>query len=251
MKSNLFAILFSMILSPFVMFGQDSTVTIAKNRYFHFDAGLGYMNGNLSSLNNTLSSYGYNRHPENLTNVSISAGLFVKRMLMRVEASWFFARQIDQPDNDLVTSFTGNVAGFGLGYLAIDKPGFRLYPYAGINVVSANFTFHDNAPVSEMDDIVNASRRNAGVSFIGSTSLDMGFQAEKIIRLKTSRWDCPQNPRFMTLGLRAGYYLPLSDVTGKHNGVELQGAPSFSLQGPYVKLIVGFGAKVRDLKWKR
>lgn len=252
MKTRLCAILFLLIiLCPILMYAQDSTMTITKNRYFHFDVGLGYLSSNLNSLNNTLSSYGYNHHSENMANVSVSAGLFVKRMLMRVEASWFFTNQVDQPDNNLVSSFTGNVAGFGFGYLAIDKPVFRLYPYVGIHVVSAALAFHDNTPVSQMDDIINSSRRNSHVSFVGSTSLDLGFQVEQVIRLKASRWDCPQNPRFMTLGIRAGYYLPLNDVTGKHQGVELQGAPSFSLHGPYVKLIVGFGAKVRDLKWRK
>lgn len=239
-----------MTLSSSLTHGQDSVLTISRSRKFQFDVAGGYLNNNLSSIDKVLRTYGHNLQSKDFATVSFSMGFFVKRILIRAETTWFFGKQIHHP-GDLNTSFTGNTSSFGAGYALIDKPKFRFYPYAGISFTDASLEFFDNSSVTDMDAFVNSTSRNRTLTFNNSASLDLGFQIDGIMPLTGNAWDCPQNPRFMTLGMRVGYYLPLNEISGTHKGNELSGAPSFSLKGPYVKLVIGFGAKVRALKWKQ
>ena len=83
-----------------------------------------------------------------------------------------------------------------------------------------------------------------------NAALDVGIQFDKLIPLKNRRWDCPQNTRYLTLGLRAGYIVNPA-VKGRFNGNIVEGAPTWSPGGPYLKLVIGFSTKMRDLKWKK
>jgi hypothetical protein len=79
----------------------------------------------------------------------------------------------------------------------------------------------------------------------------VGVQLEKVIALHNREWDCPQNSRFMTLGARIGYNFGPS-VKAKYNGnQQIADGPSYALKGPYVKLTMGFGSQLRQLKWKK
>lgn len=55
----------------------------------------------------------------------------------------------------------------------------------------------------------------------------------------------------MTVGIRAGYLIGPGTVKGRFNGVVIEGAPTYSPNGPYIKLVIGFSTKVRELKWKK
>jgi hypothetical protein len=101
-----------------------------------------------------------------------------------------------------------------------------------------------------MDDLTDNQQRSFHLYF-SNASLDIGLQLEKHIGLKNRKWDCPQNSTFMTLGLRVGYLLGPGDVKGRFNNTTIADAPTYSPNGPYIKLVAGFGTKMRDLKWKR
>jgi hypothetical protein len=55
----------------------------------------------------------------------------------------------------------------------------------------------------------------------------------------------------MTIGLRSGYLFSPEGVMGRFNGKVVEGAPTYAPNGPYLKLVLGFSTKVRDLNWKK
>jgi hypothetical protein len=85
-----------------------------------------------------------------------------------------------------------------------------------------------------------------------NASLDFGVQIERLIPLQNKKWDCPQNNKFMTVGLRLGYHYGPGEIKGRYNGMnqELEDPIIYSLRGPYAKLVIGLGSKARNLRWK-
>lgn len=108
----------------------------------------------------------------------------------------------------------------------------------------------ERTSVSDLDGLVNNQQRVFHLVY-SNASLDIGLQFDKLISLKNRRWDCPQNARFMTIGVRAGYLIGPGKTKGRFNGTAIADAPTYSPNGPYVKLVIGFSTKMRDLKWSR
>ena len=104
--------------------------------------------------------------------------------------------------------------------------------------------------INLLNALVNNQQRAFHLAY-SNASLDVGVQVDKMISLKNRRWDCPQNAKFMTMGVRAGYMIGPGAVKGRFSGRVIDGAPSYSPNGPYVKLVIGFSTKMRDLKWRK
>lgn len=239
-----------LILMSLIVCGQDSVFTISKNRYAHIDFGIGFLRTDLGSVNKSLISFGYKPMREDFATLSISSGYFIKRFLVRNELSLLLPNSMQQPGN-VTTTFGGYNLGVGIGYAVIQKPGFRLYPYIGINAFTTRLRIEDNSTVENMNDVINSSHRTSHLYF-SNASLDLGIQMDRIIDLKNRKWDCPQNAKFMTIGLRMGYHFGPGPIQGNYNGIQrISDAPTYSMKGPYIKLVVGFGAKQRNLKWKK
>ena len=101
-----------------------------------------------------------------------------------------------------------------------------------------------------VDDLVNNQQQGFALVY-SNAALDVGIQFDKLISLQNGRWDCPQSNRYLTLGLRVGYLYSPENVKGRFNGQIIEGAPGYAPNGPYVKLVIGFSTKLRDLKWKK
>lgn len=232
-------------------YGQDSVLTVSNNKYFHIDFGVGYMKTDLSSINNSITSLGYKPISENFASISISSAFVINRVMIRNEVSFLMKNTTRQTEN-LTSSFGVRNIGFGIGYVIIERPNFRLYPFVNLNAFVGRLSFEDNAPVGDMDGLLNTPHYSSRLHF-SNASLDFGFQLERLINLKQRKWDCPQNNRFMTIGLRAGYSFCPGKIDGRYNGMNqpIAGVPTFANKGPYLKLVVGFGSKMRDLKWKK
>lgn len=247
MKKTLIALLLIMISG--LVYGQDSVQALSKNKYFHFDIGIGYTNAQLGSINNTLSNYGYKTFSEDMATFSASSNYYFNRLLIKSELVWFFPQDVEQT-GDLTTQFGGRSIGIGLGYAIIQKPSYRITPYIGLNAYTGRLLFIDDASVENIEDALNNTFRNTDLSF-SNGALDVGIQMEKLIELKNRKWDCPQNSRFMTLGIRLGYNFGFGGARGRYNGDQvIENAPTYSIEGPYLKAIIGFGSKIRNIKWK-
>ena len=237
-------------LASSLLYGQDSISALSANKYFQFDMGIGYTRAQLSSINKTLDNYGYKPFSENMATFSLSANYFLNRILIKTEFTWLIPQSVEQ-EEDLTTKFGGYSVGFGFGYAVVQKPSYRITPYIGINANIGKLSFIDDSPVQNVDEVLNSTFRNSHLSFSNAT-LDIGIQMEKLIELKNRKWDCPQNTRLMTLGVRVGYNFGFKGTEARYNGNQsITDAPTFSMQGPYVKATIGFGSKIRNIKWKR
>ena len=236
------------LLLSLMSYAQDSTMAISKNKYIQVDLGIGYLHTNMGSINTSLKNFNYRPIKDNYTTLSFAATYFVNRFLFRTEVSMILPNHVDQPDN-IKTSFSGYTVSAGIGYAVIQKPHFRLYPYAGINSFNSYLKLADLSPVENMNELVNTPHRNAKIQF-SNASLDLGVQLERIINVRNNKWDCPQNNKYMTVGARLGYNWSPGTVKARYNGNQLSGAPEYNFQGPYIKLVVGTGTKIRELKWK-
>jgi len=246
-KSILFLIFMFIV---FASLGQDSVMTtISKNRYVNLDFGVGYMHTDLGSINGFLSTYGYKPMSEGAVTLSVAPSFFFSRFVFRGEFTWQFPQQMPQGEN-FNSTFGGRHIAASVGYLLINKPGYRLYPYVGISSYGSHVAVREKTSVSNVDDLVNNQARGFHLGY-SNAALDFGVQFDKLISLQNGRWDCPQSSRYMTVGLRVGYLYGPGPVKGRFNGQVVEGAPSYSPNGPYVKLVFGFSTKVRDLKWNK
>lgn len=243
---------------PFLMFllisiighGQDSVITVSKNKYVYFDFSAGYLKTDLQSVNASLTGLGYKPLKEDFATFSFSFGFFINRFLIRNEIT-YIAHNHTAQDNYIDSSIGGLNIGFGIGYALIERPKFKLYPFINLNDYMINLKFEDNSPARDLNDVLGTPHRSSKI-FFSNASLDIGIQMEKLVELRNKKWDCPQNTRFLSYGLRIGYNWVPTMVKGSSNGIRrIEDGPSFSPRGPYVKVLVGFGTKMRDLKWKR
>ena len=244
-----FSIIIFFIL-PGSLCAQDTLgVEAPHNKHVQANLGVGYFRNDHSSLNRSLEKLGFNPIAEDLITVSASSHFFINRFLVGVDVMGFKAPDDDQPNNTL-TDLMGYAYELKTGYAFVNKNKFRLYPYVGVQFNNSWLRLYDNSPVENMGDIF-ASDRKEGTIVFQNTSLGLGFHAEKLISLKNREWDCPQNARYMSVGVQLGYQVILGGSgNGAYNGQELSDAPDFGLSGPYVKLVLGHGSKIRSLKWK-
>ncbi len=248
MKKSLIIITTFLICSS--LYAQDSLITVSENKHVHFDVAVGYLRTDLRSVNKTLTGFGYRPINENFVTLSFSSGYILNRFLIRDELNIMLPNSVNQ-GNNITTYFKGYSVGFGVGYAVINKPGFRLYPYVNLIAFTNRLQIEDSSPLQNIDDVMTTPHRSSTLYF-SNASFDVGFQAEKLISLKSRKWDCPQNRKFMTLGLRAGYAFGPGEVKARYNGIRtIADGPIYSFKGPYVKLVVGLGTTMRDLKWKK
>jgi hypothetical protein len=246
-KHCIFVFLFT--VTTCLSFAQDTVVAVSKNRFANFDFGIGYLHTDLGNVNSFLSSYGYKPITEDFIALSFSPSFSVKRFVFRGEYTFQLGVTRKEADN-MTTTFRGRHTTIAVGYVILQKPGFRLYPYAGLGSFTSQLAIREKTTVSNLDDLVNNQQRGFHL-FYSNAMIDVGFQMDKMISLKNRRWDCPQSSRFMTIGLRAGYLFGPSNVKGRFNQTVVEGAPTYSPKGPYFKLIFGFATKMRDLKWRK
>jgi hypothetical protein len=229
-------------------FGQDSTITVSHNKYVQVDVGIGYLRTNMSSINTLLQHSGFKPMKENYNTLSLSSTYFVNRLLFRAEFSLILPNHVDQAI-DRNTEFKGYTVSAGIGYALVQRPKFGLYPYIGITGFNTKLQFNDLTPVADMNELLNTPRKNATIRF-SNAALDLGAQLEKIITLKNNKWDCPQNNKYMTMGIRLGYNWSPGINKARFNGTQLRNGPEYSFEGPYIKLVLGTGTKIRQFKWQ-
>jgi hypothetical protein len=243
---------FLLLLVPVFAYGQDSTgIGVVPRKFFQLDYQPGYLRGDLSSINNSLRAYGYNPMEGNILTYTISAKFITNRFVFDFGIPFFRASDRSHLDNRR-TTLTGTGINFdaSLGYVLLEKKGFRLYPYVGLRSNYASLKLMDTSPVNNLGDIMNSTRKEGTITFSGG-SFNAGIHVEKLIDLKNRKIDCPQNTRYLSVGLKAGYLFPINGgEPGEYNGQELIDAPRFGLKGPYLRLTIGVGTRIRQLKWQ-
>lgn len=238
-----------LLFIAFFSTAQDTVLNVSRNRFANLDVSVGYLNSDIRSVNNFLSAYGYKRVSDNFVTFSVSPSVIFNRFVLRAEYTWQLRSERPQ-DGGLVASFGGRHNSASIGYVVLQKPGVRIYPYVGVNAFVSNLVVRERPSASTLDDLV-ANRQQAFHLAYSNASLDFGVQFDKLFLLRNRRFDCPQNAQFMTLGLRIGYLYGPGEVKGRFNGNIVEDAPTYSPNGMYIKLVLGLSTKMRALNWKR
>lgn len=241
------SIIFTSALSG--AFAQDSLITRSFNQFIHTDFGFGYRRNDLGALNTALKDFGYKPLNENFSTFSLAVGVSMRRFVFHSEASIFFSSDASI-GNSLKATVEGHSFGWAIGYSVVEKPKVRFYPYVGFQSAFSHLKVKDQTQVGGWNDLLSTSQRNFTLDFV-STSIDLGFQLERIIPIVNGRNDNPQNASFATIGIRAGYLLPLQKGRGEYNDQQINTAPRYAVQGPYMTLFIGYGTKLRRMDWRK
>lgn len=210
----------------------QSTTAEAPRKTVYLHSVLGVAAPGLSSLNSELAGAGYLPLPE--TYLVRGAGfytVFPKAHLATLFSfSSYSATKTEGPRSSWVRAST---AGTSLGIVLRNRERFQLIPYAGlvfswfgtrvseVSPASTTFGGYLNGPTNQQHVARN--------QFMGNVGLHL------------ARPSLGQSPltRNLFVGLRAGYFIPLTQPDWETNGVSLSGGPSPNTQGGYLHLLLG------------
>src|SRR5689334_20798437 len=166
MKKQPVSLLVFMLIA-FASTAQDSVATmVSRTRYANVDFAVGYLHTDLSSINKFMTSYGYKAVPEGVITASLGGSFSVNRFVFRPEFTWQFPIVMEEPEN-VTTTFTGRHFAVSVGYLLIQKPGFRLFPYVGLDAFTAQLAVRQRITPKpdNIDDLVNNQVRAFNLAF--------------------------------------------------------------------------------------
>ena len=132
-------------------------------------------------------------------------------------------------------SVGGGYGLFTLGYLFRPTPKLRVYPQAGLGGGGLRLEIESPGDADEFDDILDNPNRSAS---IGRASLlvSLGGGLEY-------QFGDPDTDGGIRLGLRAGYMISDLNSDWQLDENALGGGPDATMQGPFVRLILGgFGS---------
>lgn len=130
--------------------------------------------------------------------------------------------------------------GYGLlhlGYLAWSSPTFQFYPVIGVGYGGA--TLRGSQTLNNLLSLSQGSNTDLRTVHSQSWLLDLGLGAQVTLPMSP---DNAEDQRGPVIGLRGGWLLPLGSVQWSANELPVQGGPALTAGGPYLRLILGFGA---------
>ncbi len=170
-------------LISYASMAQDSVATmVSRNRYANLDFSVGYLHPDLSNINGFLTSYGYKPLQEDIITLSFAPSFSINRFVLRAEYTWQFPASMPQAEN-VTAAFSGRHLAASIGYLVIQKPNFRLYPYIGLNAFTSQLVVREKTTAPDIDDLVNNHQQAFHLAY-SNAGLDVGVQADKLIALK-------------------------------------------------------------------
>lgn len=192
---------------------------------------------NIDALNERLVDKGKSSFSDGF--LSFGGGFLRKKnsnWLFGVEGHFLLGEEKDyaMPTVSHKASLTTAYGFFDIGYAVVSSGGFNLYPLIGfggggmwLQIGKSNF-----------DDVLEAPERNANLT-AGTFLLNFALGSDYLIKLK----EYEKDEGGIVLGFRAGYtYSPWNGAWWSDN-ISIQGGPKIEMNGPYVRLMIGFGGK--------
>jgi hypothetical protein len=250
MKKYCVKFLFLFLISVSAASAQDTTGVEVRSRMIEIISGGGYLRNDYSALNHYLQSRGYRGVSENMSMYSFGIAPNVKRFIMSYELLLYSSPKQSNPGN-LQMNMSGWGSQLTFGYQVVKKEKFRFYPYAGIISSYTGLKIQeDNNAITTMDNVLSTQKNNATITFT-NFALNLGVKADFMF-IRPSDTECPQISRYMSLGVRTGYYLPFTYASkAEYNGnTTIHNAPNVGMKGFYVQMVVGFGRKIKEMNWK-
>jgi len=238
--------IFLLFLLASTSMAQDSLQT--KRFAVEGEMSFGYSYNSFSAVNSFLSSNGFNPISRNRFTSRIGSVSIINRFVFGAGIEVLIPMSESQPGN-LKTSLQGFSLAPMVGYCIIQRKRTTIYPYVRLVDNNLSLKIIDGQTVVDANSLINATNRNVSLAYQFLT-LDVGMSINRNISARNRDWDCPQSNRYWTMGLKAGYSFLSGNDDARYNNQVLRGAPALDYQGPYVRLVIGFGTWHRKLKWQ-
>ncbi len=238
--------IFLLFLLAYASKAQDSLQT--KRFAVEGEMSFAYSYNSLSSINSFLANNGFNPISRSRFTAGVGSVSMINRFVFGASFEFLIPTSESQPDN-LKTSLQGFSMAPIFGYCIVQKKHFTIYPYVRLVDNYLSLRIIDGQTAVDASSLINATNRNVSLDY-QFFILDVGMSINRNILARNRDWDCPQNNRYWTIGLKAGYSFVPGSGEVKYNDRVLRGAPALDYHGPYVRLVIGFGTWHRKLKWQ-
>jgi hypothetical protein len=185
---------------------------------------------------------GYPRQPRDHLAVG-GGGLFcARRLVVGLEGLALFSP--DRAGQGYRTSLSGACGVFQVGYALVSSEGFSLYPLLGFGGGAFTWKVQEDVVPGTFEDVIRHPE-------MGTSLLNASFLVQAA--LGADVWlpiGRPGGAGRLVLGVRAGYaYSAFGhnwEVQMYDRTLELEGAPQFGINGPFVRLVAGWGGQGRN-----
>lgn len=202
----------------------------------HFFGSVGYQGLELDSINQALASRGYSAFAENALAFGGGFQFIVNGFLTEFEGTGSLNSFIN---NDTYWgSLTAGTAMLNFGYQFRPVRNLSIYPLVGLGMSFVDLSFNQRNLQPSFDEFLDDPGRLGSAGHV-NFALNLGLGMD---------WSWGW---FGLIGLRGGYvFNPFAtnfwvlntnlDDDDDNNGIPISNAPNVQLNGPYVRLILGF-----------
>ncbi len=202
----------------------------------------GYSAVNFDSLNDILRAKGYPEVSGKVFSVGGGGyGVVADRIVLGGEGNMLFNGESENRGyRDSIS------AGYGvsvIGYIVYSGNNLVVYPFAGLGGGGATLSVSSNEAVSgkSFDEVLNnLSYRGVELSTDGFIA-GLGLGSDYLMEIKTKTDDKGEKGvMFFLVGIRIGYNFTFGWGDWSANGLNIPDGPETGLEGPFVKIAVGF-----------
>ena len=226
-------------------FGQDS-LSLRKFDYA-FTMYVGPQGINSKQLNQELALNGIDQLSKTATVVGAMHTLFRGRFGFGTSVD--FLKIGSKSSQSRYAVMNGYNFGVHFSYYVIDRPSFTLYPMVEFRAATMFVKTIQRSSSSDINNILQQPHNDATIRYSsGMITLGFGFSSRTLIRNRP--WLCPQADRYFSYDLKAGYNFTFDADHGRYNGTSISDGATLKYNGPYVKVGLGFGTRIRKMNWK-
>jgi len=211
------------IVFAIVSIAQLCTAEGTNGMYFIFGGDMPEIN----DLNTMLKSNGYSELANQLISYGFGFHVTAKGgFMVGMEMHWLYGKEVTSNGGNLKSNLSSSYWFVNLGYSILSIGGANIYPYAGLGSGSTILTI-SNAEVPSFEEILDnptgVTKLSTG-GFLVNGGLCVEYSVNNLI-----------------LGLRGGYIYDPYIGDWEIEEAEVSGGPDTGINGPYVRLMLGFG----------
>ena len=126
--------------------------------------------------------------------------------------------------------YNGGLGFLNFGYLILEEPNSRGYPFIGIGYGNSSMEFSGSSINLGGETINNKDKLD-----FSAPLMNLGFSVHFLINFSKNE----NRKGGIMAGLRAGYILTMGEKKWKKEGTEIKNGPNATFNGVYVRLMVG------------
>ncbi|MBC8179914.1 hypothetical protein H8E88_02210 [candidate division KSB1 bacterium] len=235
-KTKLYLIcllILSLIFSSYA-FAQEKTKKSGGGRGYSI-MGLSVLN--IDDLNSRLKSAGYPEFSNNFFSIGGGGhGIINKLIIGGQGGALLVGEETTKLGKDIFNStLVGGYGFFDIGYIALSKKGFNIYPMLGVGFGGLTFKIaEDSSP--KFDNLLSDPQRSVELNY-GGLLLNVSLGVDYLIKFAEDK----TGTGGLIVGLQAGYMLAPFTHDWKMDENDVTGGPDIGFNGPYIKFLFGGG----------